>query len=444
MSVLKAWRQSPTTQAERINALCYLPGQDSIVGHAFNTFKDVSVKPIEGVDVSEMLDHIHDNICNENTEYYHYVVKWLAHLVQHPAKRPMTGIAIIGDQGTGKGVFIDFLKRLMGGPRNANTTASSDDTKGFNYALGNKLLVVFDEATFAGDRKQSDFMKKLVTEPRIRIEQKGLDAYEVDNFARVMITSNNRNSAVPANIGARRWLIMDCRGDLAQTELRAFANRIGNNPGHPDEDTNYANGFKQHLLSVDLTSFNPQQLPMQDTGLETKLQNHYKEDPTFAFLCEWLAAKQLTLFRMKIERGPAGEEEYDVAMQWDEEVLFSDFYAVFKESCSGAYARAPGQNMMRKLLDPYGITVQSGTANVRYVHLPPPNKVLALLRRSSRFDLLVDAEQVAIIDAYKMYKDNAHRRSLQTGTEAATIEVPINRSDEATIEWLHQIGRAHV
>ena len=127
LSVLSAWRKQRATQEGKLNTLEYIPGGADIVGHAFNTFKDVSVEPVEGIDVTIFLDHVRDNLCNGNVAYYEYLMKWLAHLVQRPWERPLTGLSIIGGQGTGKGIFIDLIARMLGGRRNANTTTSAKD-----------------------------------------------------------------------------------------------------------------------------------------------------------------------------------------------------------------------------------------------------------------------------------------------------------------------------
>lgn len=410
---LNQWRRDQLTQAQRVNGLCYVPGGPDFIAHQFNTYRDVSVQAAEGPDIDDFLDHLHDNICNGNTEYYQYLLDWLAHMVQKPGERPKTGIAVIGGQGTGKGIMIDFLKSMMGGDRNCNTTASNQDTKSFNFSLGNKIFVVFDEATFTGDRNQNDFMKKLVTEPRIRIEQKGVDAYEVDNFARVLITSNNMTSAVPAGIGARRWLIIECRNNLNADSLKALADRIGNNPGSPAAIPLYVNEFKRRLEERDISSFDPLKLPMQDTGFETKLINHYKEDSVYAFLCEWLGSENLTMFRQMEDWGRDGKGEYDDWLQWDEEVPFRTFYEVYKQCCEDAFQRPVGSSWVGKKLALYGIVVKTGTANSRYLAMPHPKNALWELDRAARFDQIVTLEQRKIITDYSMYRDLAHRRASQ-------------------------------
>lgn len=399
LSVLSAWRRQPETQAARINTLDYIPGGDIIVGHAFNTFKDVSVEALPGIDVSPMMTHIRDNLCNGNAAYFEYLIRWLAHLVQYPSKRPLTGIAIIGDQGTGKGIFIDFIARMLGGRRNCNTTTSAKDTKSFNTAVGSKLLVVFDEATFSGDHEQSDFMKKLVTEPYVRIEPKGIDAYEVENYARCFITSNNMESAVPADIGARRWLIIECRSMQSEGDyLRDLACKIGNNgEDHPDAIKHFVNGFKHFLQTLDLAEFDTRVLPVQTTGLDTKLHNHYKRDPVYAFLCEWLNAPELIVYRQTTQHIDGTPIEYDVPLAWSDEHKFSDYYAVFLEMCRASHGKPVGANRIGKELAKYGVQCFSKGGNVRYVRMPKPQDVLAALRRSARFDALVSPDQEALI-----------------------------------------------
>lgn len=402
LGVLAAWRRQPETQDGRLNTLEYIPGASDIVGHAFNTYKDVSVEAMPGIDVSIFLTHIRDNLCSGNVAYYEYLINWLAHLVQRPAERPLTGVSIIGGQGTGKGIFIDCIARMLGGRRNANTTTSAKDTKSFNTAVGSKLLVVFDEATFSGDREQSDFMKKLVTEPFVRIEPKGIDAYEVANYARCFITSNNMESSTPADIGARRWLIIECRNNLDQRELAALATAIGNNgDDKPGAIKHFANGVKHHLQQVDLTDFNPQLLPDQDTGMQTKIHNHYKQDPVYAFLVEWLRSPGLTLHRSVVERWDDEFIEREKPLTWDDELLFADVYAVFSEMSKEAHARVIGKNRIGVELERFGIELVSKGGNIRYMKLPDPMAMLVVLRAASRFDKLVSPEQELVIKRWR-------------------------------------------
>lgn len=402
MSVLSAWRRDPQTQRGRLTGFTYVPGGAEVINGKLNVYRDVSVPALPYEDdhvINDILHHIGTNICNGSAADFTYVISWLAHMVQKPAVRPMTGIAIIGDQGSGKGILANFLGRMLGGDRNCNLTASSTDTKAFNAAIANKLLVVFDEATFAGDRQQSDFMKKLVTEPRIRVEPKGIDAYEVENFTRVLITSNNMTSAVPAGIGARRWLIIECKNDVDPAWLKKLAIKIGNAGAHPDACPNFVNWFKYFLETLDISDFDPLALPMQSAGFDTKLGVLYKEDPLKAFFWEWLMAEGLILFReMKQRDADGGVVEVDVPLEWKMEVNFADFYAVFAEHCVASFVPTPARNRLKSMLAQYGATVVSRKGNVRHVVMPHPSHLLSILRKTARFDDPLSPEQKRFIN----------------------------------------------
>lgn len=418
IAVLPAWRRDPTVQAGRLVGLCYLPNGAEVVDGKLNTYKDVSVPASLLADedvVKEILHHIRHNICNARKDYGDYLIKWLAHMVQFPQIRPKTAIAVIGDQGTGKGILMDFLKLLLGGERNCNTTASSTDTKSFNYALANKLLVVFDEATFAGDRTQSDFMKKLISEPKIRVEQKGLDAYEVENVTRVVITSNNMTSAVPAGVGARRWLIMECRNDVNPSELKCLATTIGNNGAILGAVPMYVNKFKAYLESICLDDFDPLVLPEQDTGFVNKLSVLYKEDPLKAFFWEWLMADDLTFSRATkhTDRELGILIERDIPVRWEPEVLFADFYAVFDEQCQASHVKTPARNRIKALLEPFGATTTNRSEHIIFVMLPHPSKCLEILQKTSRFDRpITPAQKYIIHNAWDQILSEKRKRSL--------------------------------
>ena len=77
----------------------------------------------------------------------------------------------------------------------------------FNGNLASTLLVFADEAFWAGDKAKLGALKTLITEPRRMIEMKHKDALEVDNYARVIMASNE-DWVVPAEVDERRFCAM--------------------------------------------------------------------------------------------------------------------------------------------------------------------------------------------------------------------------------------------
>jgi hypothetical protein len=93
----KFWLTHP--RRRQYQGLVFSPSGD-VPGH-FNLWRGFSVEPKPG-DCSKFLAHIRDNVCRGDQELFNWVVGWFAQIVQRPAKKMGTSLAIRGKQGTGK------------------------------------------------------------------------------------------------------------------------------------------------------------------------------------------------------------------------------------------------------------------------------------------------------------------------------------------------------
>ena len=73
------------------------------------------------------------------------MIHWMADAIQNPSTRPGVALAIRGQQGVGKGVFVNMFARLFG-PHFIQVTQSSHLVGNFNGHQKDKLLVFADEA----------------------------------------------------------------------------------------------------------------------------------------------------------------------------------------------------------------------------------------------------------------------------------------------------------
>lgn len=400
LDTLEEWRRSPETQASRLNGLDWVPAPKSqFIGSKFNTFRDLSIEPKPGVDTSEFFNHIKKNLCGNNEEIYEYVINWYAHMFQEPTQRPLSAIAFLSEsEGIGKGILTDTIARLLGGNRNVNSTLTSKDTANFNTAVAGKLFLVWDESTFAGNHEQADFMKRLTTEQYLRVEPKNMDAYQIQNYSRVNITSNSVDSAVSETIGGRRWLIVECPSIIDPSHsqyLKELASKIGLNepkvPGIPG----YLNSIMHEFKTRDISKFDPAQIPKHSGAADSKLTNTYHKNSIYAFLCEWIRASDLTIYFPSIERSTDGSttpSEMGISLT-DKKIRFATFREAYEHSCRARYARPVGANILGKRLEQYGFTISPGAANIRYLNIPDPVALLTELKRSSRNDILVTPEQ---------------------------------------------------
>ena len=65
-----------------------------------------------------------------------------------------------------------------------------------------------DEAFFSGDKQGEQVLKAVITEPKIVIERKGIDAELQDNYLKVFMSTNS-DWAVPATKDERRYCVCD-------------------------------------------------------------------------------------------------------------------------------------------------------------------------------------------------------------------------------------------
>jgi hypothetical protein len=153
----KFWLTHP--RRRQYQGLVFSPSGD-VPGH-FNLWRGFSVEPKPG-DCSKFLAHIRDNVCRGDQELFNWVVGWFAQIVQRPAKKMGTSLAIRGKQGTGKTKIGEVFGSLLGS-HYASVSDPRYITGRFNSHLVSCLLLHPDEAFWAGDHSAEGKLKDLVT-----------------------------------------------------------------------------------------------------------------------------------------------------------------------------------------------------------------------------------------------------------------------------------------
>ena len=124
------------------------------------------------------------------------------------------------------------------------------------------LLLQADEAVWAGDKAAEGRLKGLVTSPVQQIEAKGVDPIRLENYVRLIMTSNE-SWLVPAGRDERRFCVLDVDPRCAQNggyfgEMR-------------DElrDGGYS-ALLHDLLNFDLASVDLRTIPKTEALLDQK------------------------------------------------------------------------------------------------------------------------------------------------------------------------------
>jgi Family of unknown function (DUF5906) len=138
-------------------------GSLEIANDMLNMWRGFGITPQPG-DWSLMHAHMLQVVCSGIQKHFDYFIQWMAYRVQHPGEPIGVAVALLGAQGSGKGIVARTFGSLFG-KHFAHITHGDQLTGRFNASLGTSCVVFLDEALWAGDRKGEGVLKALITEP---------------------------------------------------------------------------------------------------------------------------------------------------------------------------------------------------------------------------------------------------------------------------------------
>jgi hypothetical protein len=217
------------------------------------------------------LAHVHDNICDGGEAVYTYVLDWMASGIQHPEDPGRSSLSLRGDPGCGKGVFALGYGRLFG--RHFLHATHRDHVTGkFNSHQAEACLIFVDEALYSQIKGDAQILKTLTTETTKLLELKGIDAVEVDNYARLIFATNDPHPIMiehndrryPALYVRNQWVGMP---DAQAAPLRkAYFQPIIDQMKNGGQEALL--GF---LLDRDISNFNAEAIPATQEREHQKL-----------------------------------------------------------------------------------------------------------------------------------------------------------------------------
>lgn len=131
---------------------------------------------------------------NGDDKAYHYLLAWMRFLVTKPGTKANTALVITGREGAGKSVLCEFLQGFVLGPLVTATFEGVEDmVEKHNCRKAGKRLWVLEEcrSTREDFLHAMDSLKRLITNPRVTENPKGLPICEVDNIGMAIILSNH-------------------------------------------------------------------------------------------------------------------------------------------------------------------------------------------------------------------------------------------------------------
>jgi phage/plasmid-associated DNA primase len=121
-----------------------------------------------------------------------------------------------------------------------------------------KVVIHLNEALFGGDKQLAGALKQIVSEEKISIEPKHHAVLQIENYAKLMISSND-SFAIPVDPGERRFFFLDVASSYVGNK-KYFQDLVDEIKSGGRE------GFLHALLNTDTSNFNPKYLPETQTG----------------------------------------------------------------------------------------------------------------------------------------------------------------------------------
>jgi len=234
----------------------------------FNLFRGLKAARIpdsvEAVSEQEMLDifgsHIKILVGGDNPKYinpktaldpYNYMLMTLAHQVQFPGEIAEVAPVIVGEQGTGKSLFISKFAETIMGREYLLKTSNINDIVGQFSRIDRKLCVMLEEASGKATFGESNKVKEKITDARVSWEQKYKDGLMINNCATYWFLSNDR-TPVKIELGDRRFVVFVCSSKWKKASIKDRTDYF-NQLAAAFSDPRYVKAFYNYLLNLDLT-----------------------------------------------------------------------------------------------------------------------------------------------------------------------------------------------
>lgn len=275
MPLGKLWFESGARR--QYEAIYFAPGQ-KLGPRELNTWNGFAVDPVDNPGGwSRLKQHLFDNVARGDQVAYDYILNWLAFGVQRLDQRTGTALVLQGAKGAGKSILIVLYGHLFGS--HTWVTAISEDIVGrFNAHLEDTLLLGVEEAFAPQNRAADGTLKDLITTHTLRLEDKFFSAWSAPNHLRIIMTSNN-DQVVRADGFDRRYAVFEVLspfGDDPDGRRRYFGEMV------EQMETGGYEAMLGELLSRDISSWNPEAIPVTEALKRQKLFN-LSNDPVTAW-----------------------------------------------------------------------------------------------------------------------------------------------------------------
>jgi hypothetical protein len=205
----------------------------------------------------KLLNHI-KILCGNDNIVYDYFCKWIGQMIKYPSVKTICP-TLISKEGAGKGTFLLLMRKMLGNDKIFETTQPSRDVWGdFNGVMANTFLVNLNELSKKDTIENEGKIKGLITDPRLTINNKGLNKFEINSFHRFIITTNNEEPIGSKKDDRRNLIIRSSDEKIGDKEYFKNLHKIL-------EDVNVIKTCYEYFKGLnDLDTFNKIEKPVTE------------------------------------------------------------------------------------------------------------------------------------------------------------------------------------
>lgn len=185
----RAWMESPAKRIVRVSEVGFDPAETDPTVKC-NLWGGWPTKPKAG-DCSTLLELLY-YLCSAERDpeaTYHWVMCWMAYMIQYPGTKMKSALVFHGPQGTGKSIFFEAFLSIFGEYGRVIDQSAIEDK--FNDWASRKLVLLADEVVARQELFHiKNKLKGLITGDTIRINPKNVGAYEEKNHVNMIFLSN--------------------------------------------------------------------------------------------------------------------------------------------------------------------------------------------------------------------------------------------------------------
>lgn len=210
---------------------------------------------------------IHEIACNRDEQNTKYMHAWFYNIYCLGLKTE-TVPCLYGKSGAGKTSICAMWSKLLGEKYTVKISSQEELTGHFNHHLRGKILIMNEEASWGGTKRDAGATKDIITSTRILINKKMEPVRQERNNLNMMITSNNLECFPYTTAGDRRWCLLSVNNKYSGLKQSQASK------------AHFQRFYRTPLAAISYFYY----FMVRETALEVDLRSDFRHDTSFPSL----------------------------------------------------------------------------------------------------------------------------------------------------------------